>query len=388
MKILQVTNFFKPSFEAGGVTKVAYSISKYLTKNGHDVTVFTTNRSLYHNNVEINKSVNLEGMNIYYFENLRKYFPIKIPPIPYYSLFVAKKKIKDFDIIHIHEHRTLLAIIVHYYAKKYNIPYVLQPHGSAPTFEKKRFKSVFDILFGNRILEDSFRMIALNEIEAGQLKSIGIDESKIKVIPNGIDTFEYMNLPSIGEFKKKYSVNETDKIILYLGRLNKIKGIDLLIESFYDIKKDMNNVKLFIVGPDDGFLSTLKAQVVDLSLEDSVLFIGPLFDKDKLEAYVDADVYVLPSRYETFPNTVLEACLCGTPVIITDRCGISDIVDNNLGYVVKFDKNELVSVVLRFLNEDLKHNMFFSCSSIVKTNFSWSRILFQIENLYESVIRY
>ncbi|GAI33437.1 unnamed protein product, partial [marine sediment metagenome] len=90
---------------------------------------------------------------------------------------------------------------------------------------------------------------------------------------------------------------------------------------------DVSDTLLVFVGPDDGYLPALKKLVKELMIEEKVLFTGPLFGKEKLEAYVDADVYVLPSSYEIFGLTVLEACACGTPVVVTEACGLANWVD-------------------------------------------------------------
>ncbi len=94
------------------MARAAYEISKRLQRAGHDVTVYTTNRSTYPTGLPTNRPLNVEGgMKVYYFENLRKYFPgTAAPPIvPYYLPFVARRDLQNYDIIHIHEHRTLLA---------------------------------------------------------------------------------------------------------------------------------------------------------------------------------------------------------------------------------------------------------------------------------------
>ena len=208
-----------------------------------------------------------------------------------------------------------------------NVPYIVQAHGSVmPFYQKTWLKKLFDKLWGNNILKDASKVIALTETELEQYKKMGVREDKIEIIPNGINLSNYQNLPEKGEFKKKYGIDEDEKIILYLGRINKIKGIDMLIEAFSDISNDLKKIKLVIVGPDDGFLKYLKEMSIDLELSDRVLFTGPLYKENKLEAYRDAYVYVLPSVYEAFPNTVIESCACRTPVIITESCGISDII--------------------------------------------------------------
>lgn len=388
MNILQVSNFFKPLWETGGVTKVNYEISKNLVQRGHDVTVYTTDGYKPNFEIQANQPVEVDGIKVYYFKNLFKYF-IKRTNLtfPYYLPFVLRKEIRNFDIIHIHEHRTLLAACVHYYAKKYNVPYVLQAHGSVlPHFQKQGLKKFFDIIFGYRVLKDASKLIALTETEAEQYMQMGIDESKICIIPNGINLEEFENLPEKGVFRKKYFIRDNEKIILYLGRIDKIKGIDLLIDAFSQLKPELNNVKLVIVGPKSDYFSILDENVKYLNLNDSVLFTGPLYGIDKQAAYVDADVYVLPSRYETFPNTVLEAGLCNTPVIVTDRCGISDIVVNyKLGSVIKFDETQLKCEIVQFLNEDVKNSAFCDCVPILKDSFGWSSVLMKIECLYKDI---
>ncbi|HWQ47765.1 MAG TPA: glycosyltransferase, partial [Methanosarcina sp.] len=163
MKILHVTNFFKPSWEAGGIARVAYEISKNLVKEGHEVTVFTTDGFKSRLKTIKNKPIDVDGINTYYFRNLSNYLTKRNIVIPYYLPLIARIKIQDFDVIHIHEHRTLLAIIVHYYSKKYNIPYVLQAHGTLPnTIGKKNQKNIFDAIWGNKILKDASKLIAVS----------------------------------------------------------------------------------------------------------------------------------------------------------------------------------------------------------------------------------
>jgi len=385
LKILQVSNFFKPLWETGGVTRVNYEISKNLVQIGHDVTVYTTDGYKANFEFQTNQFVKVDGIKVYYFKNLFKSMASKITlTIPYYIPFVLRKEIRQFDIIHIHEHRTLLAVCVHYYAKKYNVPYVLQAHGSVlPHFQKQRLKKFFDIIFGYRILKDASKIIALTETEANQYMQMGIDESNICIIPNGIDLKEYENLPQKGEFRKKYSIKENEKVILYLGRIDKIKGIDLLIDAFSQLKNELNNVKLVIVGPKNDYFSILNENVKNLNLNDSVLFTGPLYGIDKQAAYVDADVYVLPSRYETFPNTVFESCACGTPVIITDRCGIYDIVEGKLGWVVKFNKEQLNASLKNLLSNDtLRERVGQDGKFFVKNTFNWHKTVCDLELIY------
>jgi glycosyltransferase involved in cell wall biosynthesis len=392
MKILQVSNFFKASFESGGVARSAYNIAVNLAQLGNDVTVYTTNRSLVDTKVVTNRITKVDGLKVYYFENLRKYFPVRIPPIPYYSLFVARKEVIDFDIIHIHEHRTLLAIIVSYYAKKHNVPYIIQPRGSVPTLNKKKQKDLFDFFFGKKIVRGATKIVASSRSESGLYIDVFpfVKDIDILHIPNGLNEGEYQNIPDKGLFRKKYGISDNSKIVLYLGRVHERKGIDLLLDSFEEIvhKYSSEKVLLIIAGPDDGYLSHLKSLVQQKKLDEKVIFTGAIHGHNKLEAYVDADVFVLPSknRYESFGNVVLESCACGTPVIVTNNCGVSEWLTLDVGYVIEYNKKQMVEALDKILFDQRISDAFsFNCTELIK-NYSWSSVSSELEKIYEGLI--
>ncbi len=385
MKILQVSNSFKPAWETGGTTRVVYDISHQLANLGHEITVYTTDRGQERVKIQKNSSVVVDNFVVYYFRNISNYLAMKLNIVtPYYLFFAARKQIKKFDVIHIHEHRTFLAVVVAYFARRYNVPYMVQAHGSVmPFYQKTLIKKIFDKLWGNNILNGASKVIALTKIESQQYEKMGIDETRIEIIPNGINLFEYKKLPIKGKFRKKYDIKDDEKIILYLGRLNRIKGIDVLLEAFSDLLIDTKNVKLVIAGPDDGLLKLLLELSIKLKLDDKIIFTGPIYDLNKIEAYIDANVYVLPSVYETFPNTVIESCACGTPVIITDRCGISNLIKNNVGCIVTLDKESLRQALKCMLENEQFHNkMANNCKNFVNSEFNLKNTMHKLESIY------
>lgn len=390
MKILHVINFFKPSWDGGGPTKVCYDISAELVKGGHDVTVYTTDGFKSKLNVETNRLVDVDGIKTYYFKSLSRYLSRNLVlPIPYYLVVIARRELTKFDVIHIHEYRTVSAIIIRHYAKKYKVPYILQGHGSVlPTFERQNLKKIYDALFGYSILKDASKLIALTNTQASQYIQMGVDKSKIEVVPNGVCVSEFSSLPRKGEFRQKYSINESQKIVLFLGRIHEIKGIDLLVSAFSECitNTNFNDTKLVIAGPDDRFLSQLEKQIEELGIENNVLLTGPIYGTDKLEAYTDADIYVLPSIYETFPMTVIEACACSTPVIITKNCGIEDIIHDKAGYVIEHDKNKLKTALFDFLdNEKMRKRYGEGGRELALTKLSFDQTMYKIEGIYREV---
>ncbi|AXV38911.1 glycosyltransferase [Methanobacterium sp. BAmetb5] len=380
MKILQVIPFFAPKY--GGTVNSTYILSKELSKAGHEVTILTTDIDKDEKYVEsiIKKGVNVICLHSVYNLGLLIYSPsIKN---------WLDTNLKDFDIIHMHNFRSYQNNVVRTYAKKYNIPYILQARGSVlPFFQKQNFKKIYDFIWGYKILNDAKMVIALTNGELKQYQQMGVRSDKIKIIPNGIDLSEYQLLPARGKFRKKYGIKTDENVILFLGRINKIKGIDLLINSFSDISKELDMVKLVIVGPDDGFLNYIKQMIIDLKLSDKVIITGPLYNKAKLEAYVDADVYVLSSRYETFPNTVLESLVCVTPVVMTKNCGIADIIDKNGGIVADHDIQHLKQAIITLLtNKKLRSKYAKNGRRIVETKFDWLNIIKNLERIYMDIL--
>jgi glycosyltransferase involved in cell wall biosynthesis len=381
--------FFPPAYAFGGPVEVAYQIARELVKRKHEVVVYTSDAKDVGSRLSINSVKVVDEIKVHYFRNL------SLIPVKKSKLFVtphivsrAKEELESFDVVHLNELRTFQNIVIAHYAKKHGVPYVLQAHGSLPRIiAKKRLKSIYDVLFGYRLLRDASKVIALSRMEAEQYRSMGVPEEKIAVVPNGIDLSEYADLPPKGRFKKKFNIDEDEKIVLYLGRIHRIKGIDILVKAFANIVEKLDDVKLVVVGPDDGYLWKLEALTKALKIENHVLILGPLYGKDKLEAYVDAEVYVLPSRYEIWGMTVLEAVACGTPIILTENCGIAEHYRDKVGLVVKLNSKSLGEVLLKMLlNQDKQAIFRESCKTVIE-KFNISKTVSDLEKIYEEIVK-
>ncbi len=154
------------------------------------------------------------------------------------------------------------------------------------------------------------------------------------------------DIPRQGEFRALYDIPSGAHVILFLGRLHPIKGIDLLLRAFEIVLKEVENCRLVIAGPEDGSLPGLKALARELKLCSNVLFTGPLYGRAKFAAYRDSDIYVLPSYYEAFPIAVLEAWAFKKPVIVTENCGIKDLLQDS-GLTVQPDPYDLAGCLER-----------------------------------------
>jgi len=379
MRILQVTPYFTPFF--GGSSEASYQLSKELAKRGHQVTVYTSDCKLADEPL-----FTVPRATIYPFKTWSRGANFYVTPS---IIAQIKRQIGSFDIIHLHNYRTFQNIVAHQNAVRNGIPYILQAHGSLPRIVNKQgLKKVYDGFWGRRLLRDATKVIAVTEAEAEQFREAGVDGDRIEIIPNGIDLHEFSNLPSKGEFRRKHGLDSDQRIILYLGRIHPIKGLDLLIRAFASLPITLSDIKLVIVGYNSKYLVSLKKLAADLGISDDVLFVGGLFGQEKLEAYVDADVYVLPSVYGIFDITVLEAIACGTPVIITDTSGIAGIVKSQVGLVVPRRVLELRLAIQELLANDKLRSQFGDRGRmLVRKEFNWQIVASQVESMYKEVLR-
>ena len=244
-------------------------------------------------------------------------------------------------------------------------------------------KDIFDKLWGFDILHDASRVFALTEIEKEQYLKMNVAEEKIEIVPLGINLNEYDLLPDKGNFKSKYDISDSNKLILFLGRIHEIKGLDLLVNAFG--RTDYNNVTLAIVGGDYGFKEKLEELIVKNNLQGKVIFPGVLTGRDKIEALVDCDIFVMPSRYESFTTSGLEAMACCKPLILTKNNHIHTWVKDNVGLVCEFDENDLANSIETLLNDnELCYKFGKTGRKLIEDKYDWDKVSKQIINIYKT----
>ena len=387
MKLLHIYHVFPAIY--GGVSYVVYNLAKELSKRHYDVHILTTNAYL---NTTSDSDSN-EKIKVHRFKVISQKLAKRKLIIPSSGFFMwLRKNVTNFDLVHIHGFRNVYTPFVYLVLKEMKVPYVLQAHGSLSRVTgRPKLKWIYDISFGYGLLRDASKVIALSHVEADQYRSMGVPEEKIAIIPNGIDLSEYIELPPKGAFKKKFNIPEDKKVVLYLGRIHKIKGIDFLIRAYAHLvnEKKCKNVVLVIAGPDDGYLKEAQELTNRLGISKYVLFTGPLYGRDELEAYVDSEFYVLPSRYETFPITVLEAYVCGKPVIASNEGGLRDLVINGkTGLLIDVGNvDQLAKAILSLINNEVKVKEMGSMGrQLVKSNFSIEKVVGKLEKIYEEIV--
>ena len=369
---------------------MAYETAKFLTERGHRVVVLTSDMATVGTRItqSVHKNSLSDSLKIVRSSILsRRLTEITGLTVSTDTIGFLRRIVPFFDVVHSHEYTTFENIILHHYSRKYNIPYVMQAHGSIPRIGKRFRKWLYDVTFGYNILQDASKVIALTQTEVRQYQSMGVPEEKIAIIPNGINLSEYADLPPKGSFKKRFNIPENNKIILYLGRIHKTKGIDLLVKAYAYLVKSIKyeNTCLVIAGPDDGYFAEIKSLSAHLNISDSVLFTGFISTSDKLKALVDADMFVTPSFYG-FPVTFLEAGITGTPIVTTSLGDTLDWIEGRAGYVTRPTVHELARAMRAIIsNDDLRQQFSRNSRRITQSEFSSARMIDRVEQVYREV---
>jgi glycosyltransferase involved in cell wall biosynthesis len=389
MKILQVISTPPNALATGGLARSVPELSRQLVKMGHSVTIATTdvldsrNRCVTKHNPE-----NLDGITVYRFKNISNLLAWK------YKLYLSpslllylRKNVKSFDVVHLQDILSSHAIATARYCTQYGVPYVLTTHGSALWFsQKKTINHMIYALLGRRILEDSTLLTAVTESELAQQKNLGVPESKIVIIPNGLDVSRFDTLPRQGNFRSKYNLG-SERIVLFLGRIHKRKGIDFLVRAFGLVAKERTDCILVIAGPDDGYRKNIENLAEAIGVADRVKFTS--FVDNEREAYVDADMLVYPAIDEIFGLVPFEATMCGTPVVVTDDCGCGELVKKaNCGLLVKYgDIHDLKNKISTLLDSDEKRNLSRQGRKYIMNNLSWEEVARRYEAAYIRSVR-
>jgi glycosyltransferase involved in cell wall biosynthesis len=358
-----------------------------MVKKGHDVTVYTTDTADISTNARIKERFRLiNGAKVFFFPNVtRQIYGLFISPGMVHAL---RKNINEFDIVHLHEYRTFQNLAF-YYSRRRDIPYVLSVHGQLyygqESWDTAFLRRLFNCLFGRNLLKDASKLIALTKLEASQFIQRGIQEDRIVIIPNAINPEDFSNPPPKGYFRSLFGLTDKE-IILYLGRISKLKGLDTLIKAFSLLKR--RNIKLVLAGPDDGLLEPLQRVVASLKLKDKVLFTGALTRKLVLAAFNDASVVVYATLQEGFPIVPLEAGIMGKPIIVSDHPSMEFVKKGEFGLTVEYGNVIQLKEALEEILGDhvLATKLGQNGKKFVMENFTWENIARKIENTYLQIL--
>ena len=395
MQILNVTQSYYPFLDKGGPTVKVRALARGLAAAGHQVTVLSADQGF---DPTTRMTVNAtpsrwgfeaqeDGVESVYLRVRARYRALTWNPGV--SAF-CRERLASYDVIHIYGLYDLIGPMVAAACRRLARPYVVEPMGMfQPIVRNIWLKRIYHVALGDAMLRGASRLIATADQERQEIMNGGISDLKIVVRRNGIDVPK--EFPPPGSFRNQWDISGNLKLVLFLGRLVSKKSPDLLLEAFARWRRRTNRscpALLVMAGPDegDGFRQRLESFAARLGLNGGVLFTGPLYGESKWAAYGDADLFVLPSQNENFGNTAAEAVACGTPVLVTDRCGIAPLVDRRAGLVVSHDCAALEAGLEEILDDpDFAARLRAGCGGVARS-LGWAEPLAQMESLYGELL--
>lgn len=380
--ICQVVSHYVPAYEYGGPLRVAHALGRALVRAGHAVTVCTTNRAGHGQtlDVPIDQPVIVDGVEVYYEPTLWLNYWGYSPGL----IKRSRKLIADADLVLVHAHYQHTSIVGAQLARELDKPYVVFAHGSLHRsgidHKKGPVKRAYLRLLEKRNFESAC-FVAFNapeEMAQSYYREYGA------VLPSGIEPNDFAERPAIGTFRSAYPELQGKTMFLFLGRLDiKHKGLDLFLPAFARICRQNPGVHLVLAGPDEDKAAVqLRQMAKDLGVARQVSLTGLVTGETKVAALQDADVFVLPSRFEGLSIALLEALYFGLPVLVTDRVGLHESVRAlGAGIVADPAADALEAGLLPFLDSELRRRMRNRATGWIADNYTWDAIANELINM-------
>jgi glycosyltransferase involved in cell wall biosynthesis len=399
MRILNVTQTYAPFLEFGGPPVKVRALAEALARRGHQVTVLTADWDLESRFPDGPDGIVPSGTTRSPFGWRRDENNVQAIYLPSWFRYralswnpaakrFARARLQNFDVVHIFGLYDFLGPAIAEACRRRKLPYVVEPIGMfLPIVRSLWLKRIYHSLLGGRMLRGARGLVATSEQEVEELASASVPREKILLRRNGVEV--PAALPERGKFRTLHGFSPDAKVVLFLGRLSAKKSPNLLLEAFARLPARLasNDPLLVFAGPDESGMKARLSQMAQwLGISTRVLFCGPLFDAAKWEAYADADVFVLPSQNENFGNTAAEAAAVGTPVVVTEGCGIAPLLAGVAALVVPHDVSALSRALERVLTEPDLHAQLSAGCKQVTSRLGWEEPAQEMESLYRKLV--
>jgi glycosyltransferase involved in cell wall biosynthesis len=388
MRILKAVQSYFPFQDRGGPVVKVRALARGLAQRGHRITVLTADLGLRKlNGSAMNYQpcpggwrAEEDGVESVYLSTLANYRALTVNPD---VIGFCGTSLRHFDLVHFYGLYDLFGPAVSFFCRRQGIPYVIEPMGMYRPIDRSfRMKRVWHRSLGDSYWSHAAQIVATSEMEQQELLDDGVPAQKLVVRYNGIDPSAFDSQPARGTFRAKWGIASDEPLLLFLGRIIPRKGADILIDAF--AQTCPTEGRLVIAGPEGepGYLAALTQRARDAGVASRVIFTGALYDDAKAAAMADADVFVLPSRYENFANSVAEAVATGVPVIITDACGIRTLIDGRAGLVIAPEQQPLATAIRALLTDRALYQKLQAGCPGVAAELGWDRLTEQMEGYY------
>jgi glycosyltransferase involved in cell wall biosynthesis len=379
LRVAQLAPYYSPVI--GGVEVVCQYISEELASRGHEVHVFTANRS--HKGSPRPQMTPNEVINGVHVHRLRSY--VNVGHYGLFPGFIPALKKGKFDIIHAHGYRQPQSEIAARIGARRSVPTILHVHGGfySSSRLKRPIYALYDRMARHRVCNMFDHFIVLSEGDRRRLLELNVASDTISIVKNAAEKQAFEAVDS-SRFREKHGL-KGKKIMLYLSILHHYKRPELLIRALPNLIDEYPEVFLLFVGPDAGELNKMRRLGESLGVTKHYKWIGPLQGNEKHEAFECCDFLALPSDEDPYPLVLLEAMAHGKPVLTTDVVGqAAAIKSNNAGIIVPpRDLNGIVDGAIRLLADpEYRWATGSNAKRLAQKMFSVAAVVDEIETLY------
>ncbi|MBI4335512.1 MAG: glycosyltransferase [Candidatus Omnitrophica bacterium] len=393
MKILCVIPTYYPAFKFGGPIFSTHGLNKSLVKKGFEVTVYTTDAGL-RGKVSANTEVDVDGVKVWYF-TFAGLFEFLGSSGWQFSLPMTRalgKNVSRFDLIYIVSVWNYPVAAAAYFARKHKKPYIICPSGilSPYALRKKQLKKrLYYALVSKRDIARANAIHYTSSYEAETCHERLMLKNRAAIVPNGIDLSEFRDLPAREMLESSYPCIRNKKVVLFLGRIDHIKGLCVLAKAYGSIARTRDDIHLLIAGEGKPrYHNKVRNRFKEEGVLDKVTFCGMLTGRDRLAAYAASDVFSLPSYSESFGMAAVEAMACGLPVVLSNKVGIyREVKDAGGGVIIDTKAKALSGALISLLrNPDTCKGMGENGRRLVQGRFSLDNVVEEMIKMYRETV--
>jgi glycosyltransferase involved in cell wall biosynthesis len=381
LRILFATPSYWPSTGFGGPVSQTRELARGLTERGHVVEVVTTSLVALGRRPEVRTQTRtVDGVTVHYLGTPLRYRWMGITPTIQRRLAELERP----DVIHVFGFRDFVGTLAASWARGQAIQYVFEGLGMVrPMLRKVALKRAFDSTVYRPVLDGARLLVAASSRERDDYMQAGVDAARVVIRPIGFPP--PVAPPSRpGALRNRMGLDGAAPLLLSVGRVARGKGVDLLVHAL----PALEGVHLAVVGPDDrGTTAELLQLARRLGVSDRVHVSGAWQGPEPLlEVYCDADVCALASEYESFGMAAAEAAAAGVPQVVTDRCGISDLLGEEASLVVPFDQTAVRTAIGRLFEQPELRARLGAGGRAVAERWSWPHVAELQEDVYNKAL--
>jgi glycosyltransferase involved in cell wall biosynthesis len=366
-----------PATAFGGPVPVMRALAQGLTTLGHQVDVLTTTLiGIGERPPRMARRAAVDGASVHYLGTPLRFRWFGVTP----SLGRELERLPRPDVVHVFGFRDYVSTVTSAWCRRKGVPYLFEPLGMfRPKLRKVVLKHGLDRTLYRRVPRGAALAVAASERERRELAAV-LPAERIAIRPNGFpEPYDPPARP--GPLRTELRLDATTPLVLSVGRIARGKGLEHLVAAV----AGLHGVQLALAGPDDGHgLLPHLLEIRDrLGAAERIHLLGPV--DDPLALYGDADVLALPSAHENFGMVAAEAAAAGTPSVVSDRCGVAELLRDRGSLVVPYAEAPLRDALDRIIADGSLRAALGRGGRDVAREHSWTRIATLQAELYDRV---